>query len=287
MTTGPSLTANKITLVAGETYQLTQLFTFNQGNDPSVTGAEVEFIDPPSYLSFGGATEINAGNGSYYAYSLFGPNEWAPQGGLWSSGTITLGSNESSAPSGAFEIDLDFGYLGPNYSGSFYPGPQNYIFNVSLTPPSVTITADQPTVEVNENVLDQLGPIATFTISLSEPLSSAVTVEYSTADGTANADDDYLPRSGSVTIAAGKTSATVRVPTISDGLFTQGGESFSVSPVFPRLVDKTSQFFGYASSGDNYINSHQIRRLEWNGDTDFLHWHLPADGNQMSCTRFC
>jgi hypothetical protein len=39
-------------------------------------------------------------------------------------------------------------------------------------PTTVSITADQPTVTVNENVALRSGPIATFTVSLSAPLSS-------------------------------------------------------------------------------------------------------------------
>ena len=96
-------------------------------------------------------------------------------------------------------------------------------------PTTVSITADQPTVTVNENVALQSGPIATFTISLSAPLSSDVTIDYS-IDGTATAGLDYeAPPQDSVTIPAGKTTATIKVQTLSDGMFTQNGESFSVS----------------------------------------------------------
>src|SRR5262249_4209317 len=96
-------------------------------------------------------------------------------------------------------------------------------------PTTVSITADQPTVTVNENVPLQSGPIATFTISLSQPLSSDVTVDYSIADGTATAGLDYDATSSQATIHAGDTTAKVAVPTISDGQFTPDGESFSVS----------------------------------------------------------
>jgi len=52
---------------------------------------------------------------------------------------------------------------------------------------------------------------ATFTITLTSPLSNAVTVNFATANGTATAGVDYSATSGSVRIRAGRTSATVSV----------------------------------------------------------------------------
>ena len=50
-----------------------------------------------------------------------------------------------------------------------------------------------------------------FTVTLGGPLSSSVTFNYSTADGTALAGRDYQATSGSTTIAAGSTSAVIPV----------------------------------------------------------------------------
>lgn len=50
-----------------------------------------------------------------------------------------------------------------------------------------------------------------FTITLTSPLSTAVTVNYATANGSAIAGSDYNSTSGSVRIRAGRTSATVSV----------------------------------------------------------------------------
>jgi subtilisin family serine protease len=56
----------------------------------------------------------------------------------------------------------------------------------------------------------------TFTVSLSAPTSTTVTVAYATADGTATAGSDYQAKSGTVSIAAGGTSATVKVVVYGD-----------------------------------------------------------------------
>jgi len=50
-----------------------------------------------------------------------------------------------------------------------------------------------------------------FTVTLGAPLSSAVTFNYATSDGTALAGRDYVAASGSTTIAAGATSAVIPV----------------------------------------------------------------------------
>jgi len=56
-----------------------------------------------------------------------------------------------------------------------------------------------------------------FSVQLSHPVSStAVTVNYATADGTAKAGEDYEPASGTVTFAPGQTTATVNVQVIGD-----------------------------------------------------------------------
>lgn len=59
---------------------------------------------------------------------------------------------------------------------------------------------------------DTVGGRAVFAIALSEPLAGEVTVSFATADDTAlESDGDYVAASGTVTLAAGETAATVEV----------------------------------------------------------------------------
>ena len=82
---------------------------------------------------------------------------------------------------------------------------------------------------------------AIFTVSLSAPGSSTVTVSYATADGTATvADNDYMSRSGTLTFPAGDASPkTIRVPVIGDTRIEET-ESFVVNlsnPVGATIAD--------------------------------------------------
>ena len=57
---------------------------------------------------------------------------------------------------------------------------------------------------------------AVFTITLSEPASANVMVDFATANGTAGAGTDYISQSGTVTFPVGLTSAAVTVKVIGD-----------------------------------------------------------------------
>jgi outer membrane protein assembly factor BamB len=64
--------------------------------------------------------------------------------------------------------------------------------------------------------IQRFGPAsqAAFTVSLITPTASTVTVNYSTADGSALAGTDYVATSGTLTFAPGETTKTIVVPTL-------------------------------------------------------------------------
>ena len=68
---------------------------------------------------------------------------------------------------------------------------------------------------------------ALFTVSLSEPSTEAVTVEYATADGTAHSGSDYTARSGTLTFRPGETGRKIAVPVLDDNA-EEGDETFTV-----------------------------------------------------------
>ncbi|MBI3836874.1 MAG: hypothetical protein HY288_02925 [Planctomycetia bacterium] len=85
--------------------------------------------------------------------------------------------------------------------------------------------------------------IAVFTVTLSAPQSQqVVTVNFSTADGTATlADSDYGPTSGQLTFTPGVTTQTISVPIIADTRV-EGNETFFVNlsrPVGSQIFSGT------------------------------------------------
>ena len=67
-----------------------------------------------------------------------------------------------------------------------------------------------------------------FTITLAATSPQDVRVNYATQDGTAVANLDYLPKSGTVTIPSGQTSATVSVQVLGNPAISQD-KTFSLN----------------------------------------------------------
>jgi T1SS-143 domain-containing protein len=98
-----------------------------------------------------------------------------------------------------------------------------------------------PSLFVNDISVNEDAGTATFTVTLSNPSASPVTVGYSTADGTAVAPGDYTAGSGTLTFAPGVTSQTVTVPIANDTL-DEADETFTVTlsaPTNATLADAT------------------------------------------------
>ena len=104
------------------------------------------------------------------------------------------------------------------------PTPRN-----SATPASVCGATGTPLLSIADASGDEgAGPL-TITITLTQPApAGGITVDWSTADGTANAGSDYVADSGSVTLAEGQTSTTINVTLIDDDL-TESDETFTVT----------------------------------------------------------
>ncbi|MGQ3301132.1 Calx-beta domain-containing protein [Reyranella sp.] len=69
--------------------------------------------------------------------------------------------------------------------------------------------------------------LMTFTVILSAAAAGAVTVAYSTADGTATSGSDYVAANGTLTFAAGETSKTIQV-TVKGDTAAEGNEAFVI-----------------------------------------------------------
>ncbi|MBL8484085.1 MAG: hypothetical protein JNJ60_17950, partial [Rhodocyclaceae bacterium] len=106
-------------------------------------------------------------------------------------------------------------------------------------------TPAMPSVSVGDAVMLEgaAGTTATaqLTVTLSEAAGTATTIDWTTVNGSASAGVDYSLRSGTVTFAAGSTSATITVPITGDGQW-EADETFNIvlsNPVGLVLADDT------------------------------------------------
>jgi hypothetical protein len=84
-----------------------------------------------------------------------------------------------------------------------------------------------PRISINDLRVRE-GNNAVFTVSLDTPSASAVSVDYATANGSAAAGQDYVPTSGTLTIAPGLTQGQIVVAVNADG-DKEGDETFYVN----------------------------------------------------------
>ena len=102
--------------------------------------------------------------------------------------------------------------------------------------------AGPPTLSVADAEVDEnSGAVLDFSVTLSRALAGPVTVGYRTADGSANAGEDYTNTTGTLTFAAGDTSRTVSVPVLDDE-HDEGSETMTLrlqspSPARVKLAD--------------------------------------------------
>ena len=77
---------------------------------------------------------------------------------------------------------------------------------------------DEPSLSIgNDSVAEDSGTLA-FEVSLDAASGKEITVQYTTADGTATSGADYASASGTLTFAAGDTAATIPVDVVDDGI---------------------------------------------------------------------
>jgi hypothetical protein len=106
--------------------------------------------------------------------------------------------------------------------------PVNAIINVGTAQGAITNDDPSPALSVNDVTVTEgdTGTVsAVFTVSLSGLSAQTVTVQYTTADGTATAGSDYVATSGTLTFTPGQTTQPVSVSVIGD-LVQEPNETF-------------------------------------------------------------
>ena len=96
----------------------------------------------------------------------------------------------------------------------------------------------------NDRVLEgNNGAMLEFPVTLDQAADDDVTVSYATSNGTAKAGKDYVAKSGSVTVPAGQTSATITVKVLSDKV-RESNERMTVTlsgPTVGTLADASAR----------------------------------------------
>lgn len=108
---------------------------------------------------------------------------------------------------------------------------------------SVVITVDNvtPTISINDQTVSEGATSVSLDVTLSNSFYQSVTVDWTTANGTAVTGGDYTAASGTLTFAAGETSKTISITLLPDTL-DEINESFTVSlsnPTNSTILDGT------------------------------------------------
>ncbi|MGD9719884.1 MAG: beta strand repeat-containing protein [Pirellulales bacterium] len=139
-----------------------------------------------------------------------------------------------------------------------------------------TITDDDaaPTVSIGAATVITEGNAGStqvlFTVSLSSASGKQVTVDYTTADGTAMAGSDYVARSGAVAFSPGTTTQTVTI-TVNGDTLDEIDETFSVNisaPVNATLGTATVQGTITDDDAEPNLSISDVTAVEGNSGTN-------------------
>jgi probable HAF family extracellular repeat protein len=205
--------------------ELGQVVGFSSSFDPDTTDEFFESFlwENGVMIDLGVPGDLNRAHDINDSGQIVG---WSSSGAyIYEDGAVTNLNSLLPAGSGvSISVATGINNAGQIVGYGFFGGQLHALL---LTPaeegtPSVSID-DVIVAEGNAGLTD-----AVFTISLSEPTSENVMVNYATANGTASAGADYMARSGTVTIAVGLSSASVTVPVIGDTA-AEPNETFQVN----------------------------------------------------------
>ena len=129
----------------------------------------------------------------------------------------------------------------PTVDDTTSEGSETVPLSIGTVSASGTISDNDgtPSLTINDRSVNEGAGSVTFTVTLSNPSSSPVSVSYASANGTATAGSDYSAVNGTLTFAPGETSKTLTVALLNDTVF-EGSETFQINlsaPVNATLGD--------------------------------------------------
>ena len=153
----------------------------------------------------------------------------APEDYTAASGTVTVLPGESTGSLSIVVVDDAVHELDETFTVTLTNATGRGV-TADAAGVDITITNDDPvpSLSVGDVTVTESDGAATLVVSLSGETSAAVTVGYATANAGATAGADYSSTSGTLTIAAGATSADV-VITVLDDTTPESDETFILS----------------------------------------------------------
>jgi hypothetical protein len=174
-------------------------------------GGQVEFVVSRTNGSSGAVSvQYTTADGTAHT----GEDYAATSGTLaFADGEITKSFFVQIANDGADEPDETMNVALINPTGGASLGPQTEVtLTITDDDPLPTLTISDVTITEGDSGLTSLQ----FKVGISAASGKAVTVDYSTADGSAQAGSDYQAVNGTLTFALGQTAQTVTVTAIGD-----------------------------------------------------------------------
>ncbi|MEH2115632.1 Calx-beta domain-containing protein [Nostoc sp.] len=209
----------------------------NDDNQPTISISDVSVTEGNTGTTTNANFIISLSNPSYQQITVNyntsdGTAQVADSDYNSASGTITFNPGETTKT-------LSIGVIGDNKFESNETfsvnllGATNATITDSLGVATIIDDDGQPNISISDVSVTEGNTGATtnanFTISLSNPSSQQVTVNYNTSDGTANiADFDYNSALGTIIFAPGETSKVISIGVIGDNQ-TESNETFSVN----------------------------------------------------------
>ncbi|MEE4199915.1 beta strand repeat-containing protein [Erythrobacter sp.] len=92
---------------------------------------------------------------------------------------------------------------------------------------TITVQGGDPAISVDSPTASEAAGSVTFTITLDEPSNGSTSVNFTTVSGSAIANQDFTPVSGTIVFVNGQQSANVTVPLLNDSVV-EGDETFTL-----------------------------------------------------------
>jgi Ca2+-binding RTX toxin-like protein len=157
---------------------------------------------------------------------------------------------------------------------------------VAVIGPSDQATAPQPSIGIDDAVINEGKGFADVVVRLNAPSTLAVTVSYQTASGTAST-SDYGGQDGQITFAPGETVRVIRIPITDDtsqealqsfevDLFNASNATIGRTSAVVTIVDNDSAAAATGSTltggtgADTLLGTDQDDVLDGAGGSDFL-----------------